>query len=170
MAGARRTARRQRGGREAENAMLPCWCTPVSFERVLGSPAFGDGKQVAIGIFEPRHLRATRSQPNPQAVLLQERVALACHAALREPQNRLPNVRYLPAECGKGVWLHLLDLLDSQLDACAVERDRKLIVAHEAQTKGVLVECLRAGRAGRREERGEGRFTEHQGPAFRGVA
>ena len=77
------------------------------------SNMLADGKHVAIGIFEPRHLVSCWRGPNPELLILYEGIFFKHHAAAGEPRHHHFNILDFPAEDGIGSGSEIFSLGDS---------------------------------------------------------
>src|ERR1700694_4057176 len=94
-----------------------------------------DGKDVAVGVFEPGDLAAIRGGPDAEGLVLGKGILFRGNAAVTEPGGDGFDVFDLPAEDGALQRREIRDLCDANHEAAGVHDQGILIEAHELKSE-----------------------------------
>jgi hypothetical protein len=108
------------------------------------SNVFRNRQNIAVRIFEPSHLVATGSRPNPQLVLFQEAESLEVNPSVVECSHHFLNARNLPSQNRERCRFEFRSFRDPDHDPICIQYQSKPVIFDEAKSQHSLVKgpCL----------------------------
>src|SRR6266404_1538420 len=113
-------------------------------ERANASLKLCEAQDVAVGILEPGDFGAARGGPDTFGILCGHAIAFKTHPFVFENGDGCGDIRDLPAENGKGLWLEgWRDVSNAQHDAVGVKGDSKIVLTQDMQSEHAFVKWPR---------------------------
>ena len=124
----------------------------------------GEAEDVTVGILEPGDARSARRLPDPALVLARHAVLLESDPALGQPSYSIFDIGDVPTRYGKRLRFEVLYVRDTQHRSVRVEDQRKVVFAHDRQTKNAFIEGTRIRKVCRGHKRHQLRMIQHSPP------